>query len=263
MFTIIKRLIFLIATIALLTTIGCNGRQTNSAQVKQTQNEEQTQEAQTQYYHWADELATVEIEYVRKGDAFYGFYFCGVEGTLMMGMIDKEGNLTGISAVASSGEIDGKLSGKITGDKLSASWSPSPSGMEFYDFQQVEMTLQKEFTPDIKEYLAEYNFLPETPYTPLAYGYHTGEWENRHISIGKNENGKTEFSLHIEEGGMNDINLTITGTVTLNGNTFRHKEKNCEFEVSVYNGFITVKTISGALDGFQVDGVYPAPNLEQ
>jgi hypothetical protein len=223
-----------------------------------------SQVEQSRYYHWmcqqGEYAEVVEIEYVRQGEAFYGFYTYGGEGTFIMGMIDKDGNLTGISAATAFGEIEGKLSGKISGDKLHAEWSPSPSALDDFGsvFQEMELTLLTDSPEITNEYLAEYGFIPETPYTSVAYGYRIGEWEERYIFVGESANqGKAEFYLQIAEGGMNDIDVTITGTVTLNGNTFRYREKNCEFEVAVYNGFITVKTISGRLEGFQVDGVYP------
>ena len=252
-YNLIVKNLFLLAIIAIqFVTIGCNNPQGNSAQ----------EEAQTQYYRWTDEDIVTEIEIVRKGDVFYGFYICAGEGILIMGMIDKDENLTGVSSVTFSDEIFGTLSGKITGNKFNASWSPTPMGMEFYNFQQLEMTQQKELTEYIKEYLDKYSFMPETPYTPVTYGYHIGEGEARHICINKDEKGKAKFTLRIEQSGAHNRDLTIRGTVTLDGNTFRYKEQNCEFEVNVYNGFIIVKTISGALDGIQVDGVYPAPSRD-
>jgi hypothetical protein len=102
-------------------------------------------------------------------------------------------------------------------------------------------------------------FLPETPYTEIAYGYSIGEWESRHVYVGKGtQQGEAEFHLHIVESGMNDTNIHITGVTRLSGNTFRYNEKGYQFEVSVYNGFINVKTIEGDLDGVKADGVYPA-----
>ena len=102
-------------------------------------------------------------------------------------------------------------------------------------------------------------FLPETPYTEIVYGYSTGEWESRHVYVGEGaQQGETEFHLHIVESGMYETNVHITGIVRLEGNTFRYNEKGYQFEVAVYNGFITVKTIAGDLDGMKADGIYPA-----
>jgi hypothetical protein len=245
-----KWLFLWVVTAMLATTTSCQ-----SAQVEPIE-----------YYYWVcqqgEYAEVVDIVYVRQGDAFYGYYVYAGEGVVIMGMIDKEGNLTGVSTALPDDEIFGTLSGKITGNQFNAIWSPSPSGVEFCGFQQMEMTLLEDVTEvDEDEFLADYDFTPETLYTPMAYGYHIGEWEERHISIkAGDKKGEVAFSLHIMEDGMDYIEVTIHGTATLNGNTFRYKEKNCEFEVAVYNGFITVKTISGTLDGFRVDGVYPAPN---
>jgi hypothetical protein len=57
---------------------------------------------------------------------------------------------------------------------------------------------------------------------------------------------------------MYDANVHITGVARLDGNTFRYDEKGYRFEVAVYNGFITVKTIAGDLEGVKADGIYPA-----
>ena len=98
----------------------------------------------------------------------------------------------------------------------------------------------------------------ETPYTEVAYGYSIGEQEQRHIHIGKGaKNDEVEFYLHLVEGGIQDTDVTIRGFARLDGNRFRYKEKGYEFEVAVYNRFITVKTITGDLDGVKADGVYP------
>jgi hypothetical protein len=262
-----RQIIFSMATIVLLSATSC---QSNSAQNGSAQ-KEPTRENQLLYEHWVcqqGEHAGVEIVYTRMGDVFSGNYIDPdmqrQSGITIMGMIDKEGNITGVSeTIAPFDEIFGKLSGKITGDTFHAEWSPSSTGFDAGSaFRTMDMTL-KQRSSDMEKEVANELFLPETPYTSIAYGYSLGEWEQRHIYVGEGANeGETEFFLQITENGMNDIDVTITGTATLNGNTFRYKEKNCDFEVTVCNRFIIVKTISGALDGFQVDGVYPKSSAE-
>ena len=243
-----------------------------------------------QYYHWVcqqGEHAGAEIVFARKGDVFRGEYldpdFQDFFSIPIMGMIDGEGNLTGVSASTPDDRIYGKLSGKITGDKFQATWLPTPTATSA--FRQMELQLTKvppEAEAQIREHPdAFYNilypecaflfmssseersrvipFLPETPYTEIAYGYSIGEWEGRHIHVeAGSKPGEAVLHLHITESGMNDVNIYITGAVQLNGNTFRYNEKGYQFEVAVYNGFITVKTIEGDLDGVKADGVYPA-----
>ena len=265
------------------TVCGCSSQQ------------EQKQGEQVQYYHWVcqqGEHAGAEIIFARIGDVFRGEYldpgFQDFSSIPIMGTIDDEGNVTGVSASTSSDELYGKLSGKITGDKFHAVWLPTPAAIS--EFREMEMT-QEKLSSEINTELSKhpgafYNFLylkqtlvmfdsdthiageeksrvipflPQTPYTEIAYGYSTGESERRHIYVGSgSKQGEVEFHLHIVESGMNDRDVYVTGTAQLNGNTFRYNEKGYQFEVTVYNGFITVKTIAGNLDGLKADGTYPA-----
>jgi hypothetical protein len=249
------------------------------------------------YYIWTcqqGEHAGATIVFARMGDVFRGEYvdpdFQDYFSIPVMGMIDSEGNVAGVSAVTSAGGIRGKLNGTITGDKFHAFWLPAPEMMELSEFREMEMT-KKELSVEMKKEMdnhpdAFYNILyPEktfvmydsetsaagkeknrvipfrakTPFTEVAYGYAIGEWEQKHIHIGKGaKNNEVEFYLHIAESAKDDIDVTIQGFALLNGNIFRYNEAGYEFEVAVYNGFITVKTISGDLNGVKADGVYPA-----
>ena len=282
-----KKTIILATAALLILAMACG-------QNAQKQNAEQgvTNDRQEliQYYHWVcqqGEHAGVEIVFARMGDVFRGEYldpvFQDFFSIPIMGTIDDEGNVSGVSASTSSDEIYGKLSGKITGGKFHATWLPTPTTIS--EFREMEM-LQKKLSPEINGELAKhpgafYNilyheaepfdkssgknksrvipFLPETPYTEIAYGYSIGEWEGRHIYVGAGtKEGEAEFHLHITESGMNDVDVYITGVVQLNGNSFLYNEKDYQFEVAVYNGFVKVKTIAGDLDGVKADGIYPS-----
>ena len=99
---------------------------------------------------------------------------------------------------------------------------------------------------------------PETDFSDNLYGYTHGEWEMKLIHIQWGDNKKeVVFHIHIEESGKDEINIDIQGTAQLKGNSFRYKEKNYEFEISAYKGFITLKTISGSINGYKADGDYP------
>jgi len=279
-----KKTMILAASALMILAASC-GQQSSSQQ----------DETQTQYYQWVcrqGDHAGAEIVFARRGDVFRGEYldpgFQDFFTIPVMGTIDDEGNVTGVSATTSSDALHGKLSGKITGDTFHAVWLPTPTGTG--EFREMEMTREKpsaDITAEIDRHPdAFYNilypeksfvtfdsnthaaggqrsrvipFLPETPYTEIAYGYSIGEWERRHVYVGEGaKQGETEFHLHIVESGMNDTNIYINGIVRLDGNMFRYDEKGYRFEVAVYNGFITVKTITGDLDGIKADGVYPA-----
>ena len=245
-----------------------------------------------QHHHWVCLQGLhggAEIALARMGNVFRGEYidpgFQDRFSIPIMGTIDDEGNVNGVSASTLSDELYGKLSGKITGNTFYAVWLPTPTPTAIGEFREMEMTLKKtstEITAELnKNPDAFYNFLypeaepfdmssgeyrsrvipflPETPYTAIAYGYSIGEWERRHIHIeAGSKPGETIFHLHIIESGINDTDVYITGAVQLSGNTFRYNEKGYQFEVAVYNGFITVKTITGTLDGVVADGIYPA-----
>ena len=252
-------------------------------------------ETKTQYYHWIcrqGDHAGAVIVFARKGDVFRGEYldpgFQDIFSIPIMGTIDDEGNVIGVSATTSSDALHGKLSGKITDDMFHAVWLPTPTGTG--EYREMEMTREKlsaEITAELQKHsdvfynilypekaFVTFNpntytagrersraipFLPETPYTEIAYGYSVGEWESRHVFVGAGaQQGETEFHLHIVESGINDTNVHITGIARLDGNTFRYDEKGYQFEVAVYYGFITVKTIAGDLEGMKADGTYPA-----
>ena len=283
-----KKTIFLTVTAAIMILAASCGQ--NAQKQKAVQGVSNGQQELAQYYLWVcqqGEHAGAEIVFARRGDVFRGEYldpgFQDFFSIPIMGTIDGEGNLTGVSASTSDDEIYGKLSGKITGDKFRAVWLPTPTATG--EFREMELQLTK-VSPEVKAQISKlpdafYNilypecaflfmssgedrsrvipFLPETPYTEIAYGYSIGEWERRHIHVeAESKPGETVFHLHIVESGINDTDVYITGTVQLNGNTFRYNEKGYQFEVAIYNGFITVKTIEGDLDGVKADGVYPA-----
>jgi len=99
---------------------------------------------------------------------------------------------------------------------------------------------------------------PETDFSDNLYGYTHGEWEMKLIHIQWGDNKKeVVFHIHIEESGMDEINIDIQGIAQLKGNSFRYKEKDYEFEIFAYKGFITLKTISGSINGYKADGDYP------
>jgi len=99
---------------------------------------------------------------------------------------------------------------------------------------------------------------PETDFSDNLYGYTYGEWEMKLIHIQWGDNKKeVVFHIHIEESGKDEINIDIQGTAQLKGNSFRYKEKDYEFEITAYKGFITLKTISGSINGYKADGDYP------
>jgi len=243
--------ILLLTIVATQITVACQKRQAGQTQ----------QVEQSRYYHWVcpqGEHQGAELIFTRMGNVFRGEYidpgFQERTGIPIMGMIDDEDNLTGISAVMPEGNVAGKLSGTITGDKFNAVWLPTPTGMERSEFREMELVAnvsgeQKSYEPPL---------LPETSFLEKPYGYTIGEWEMKLIYVAQGtKKEEVTFHLHIEESGMNDITVDIQGTAQLNGNSFRYKEKGYEFEITAYNGFITVKTISGDLDGFKADGVYP------
>ena len=284
-----KKTIILVASALMILVASC-GQQSGGQQ----------RVAKTQYDHWVcrqGDHAGAVIVFARKGDVFRGEYldpgFQDFFSIPIMGTVDNEGNVTGVSATMSSDALHGKLSGKITGDTFHAVWLPMPTATG--EFREMDMTRENpsaEIAAELQKHPdAFYNilypeelfvtifpnpeapntfaaggersraipFLPETPYTEIAYGYSIGEWESRHVFLGEGtQQGETEFHLHIVESGMNDTNIHITGVARLDGNTFRYNEKGYRFEVAVYNGFITVKTIAGDLDGVKADGIYPA-----
>ena len=251
-----KHIIFLIASLLLLMATACGGKQG-----------QQKQDEQPKYYYWVyqqGEHKDAEILFVRMNDVFKGEYIdfdFPKNRVAIMGTIDSEGNVNGVSGVTSDDMILGLLKGKIIGDKFQAVWLPSPRMSDTQRFREMEMT-KKEVSGEMKTDLDNIVFQAKTPHTEIAYGYSLGEQQRKHIHVGKGlKNGEVEFFLHLVESGINDIDITIHGFAPQNNNSFRYNEKGYEFEVTVYNGFITVKTISGDLDGVKADGVYPAPEM--
>ena len=240
---------------------ACQNRQTG-----QTEQSEQTQQVeQSQYYHWLcqqEEHQGAEVIFTRMGNVFRGEYTDPVfmNSIPIMGIIDNEGNVTGTSAVTPEGDITGKLSGKITGDKFNAVWSPTPTGMEISEYREMEMFINSLGEQKNCELLSA----PEIAFTGNLYGYTIGEWEMKliHVERGVNK-GEVNFHIHIEESGIDEIIIDIQGVAQSNGNNFRYKEKGYEFEITAYNDFITLKTISGDLDGYKADGVYPEVPIDK
>ena len=242
--------IVLWAIIAVQMITACQYRQ--AAQTQQVE--------QTRYYYWVcrqGEHQGAKIVFARMGNVFRGEYTdpgFQERNIAIMGMIDDEGKVTGVSAIMSEGDIAGKLSGKITGEKFDAVWLPSPTGMEISEYREMELVINT--TGEQKK--GELPSLPETAFTENLYGYTSGEWEMKLIHV--EQGAKKEevfFHLHIEESGIDEVIIDIQGDAQVNGNSFRYKEKDYEFEIAAYNGFITLKTISGDLDGYKADGVYP------
>jgi hypothetical protein len=272
--------VFLTAMIAIFVITGCNNGQ----------------QGQTQYDYWVCETgkhAGAEIIFAREENVFRGEYIDpGFQEFLsipIMGTIDSEGNINGVSAMTSEGTIFGTITGKITGNKFNAVWQPVGLDLDIYERREMKMTL-KELAPEIEKELANYgedsfyNFLfpeltlvaypsgvPKTrwirffPSNSLMkdgqfYGYRIGEWEAKFITI---EEGKTDrevdFVLFLETNGKYTVKEEIHGTAPLvNGNRFRYKEKGYEFEVDIYTDFAVIRTIAGDLNGWKADGVYPA-----
>ena len=259
-------------------------------------NSNNSKEVETQYQHWIcqeGDHAGAEIVFARMGNVFRGEYidpgYQDYASLPIMGTIDDKGKVEGISgAILPEGDIVGKLSGRITGDKFQATWLPTPTAIS--EFRKMEMELQK-LSPEIEEEIGKhpnafYNilypeltltekvsritpFIPEPVVSDRTYGYEVGEWETRTIHIAKSDRkGEVDFHLYIEMDGQNLMKADIKGTAPLNGNTFRYKEKGYEFEVAVYTDFVTIKTIAGAIDlngqkgTLKADGTYPAP-IEQ
>ena len=251
---------------------------------------------QTQYNHWIcqqGEHEGAEIVFARMDNAFRGEYidpgFQDRVSIPIMGTIDDEGNVTGLSAaIPSDGNIIGKLSGKITEDKFMAVWSPM--AMDMFEYREMELKLEK-LSPEQKKETGKhpgafYNFLfpeqvlmsnsgerksrvvpflPETSVPDRTYGYSIGEWEVRYIHLAPGaKKDEVDFHLHIEVNGQYSIETDIQSTAQLSGNAFRYKKKGYEFEVVVYNDFVVIKTIAGSIDlngqegELKVDGIYPA-----
>jgi len=232
----------------------------------------QTQQIeQNDYFHWIcqqGEHKGTEIIFTRIDNIFCGTYTdpdFPKYSIPIMGMIDNEGNVTGISEAKVnmdntsffSAEIAGKLSGKITGNNFSAIWSPTPNGMEMSQYREMELVLN--CSDERKNF--DTPALSEPPFPGNVYGYTIGEWERKLITLerGKEADKEVVFIdfLIAEDNGIEEIMINFQGKAPLNGNSFRYKEKDCEFEITEYNGFITLKTISGNWNGYKADGVYP------
>ena len=217
---------------------------------------------QSRYYHWScrqGEHQGAEIVYTSVGNVFRGEYTdpgFQKHSIPIMGMIDDDGNVIGVSAIMSQDDIAGKLSGKITNDIFNAVWLPTPTGMEISKRRDMKLVINTSSGEQKKSELP--SFLSETAFMNNLYGYDIGEWEMKVIHIEQGpQKEKVIFHIHIEESGVEEIMIDIQGTAQVNGNSFRYKEKGYEFEITAYNGFITLTTISGDLDGYKADGVYP------
>ena len=229
-------------------------------QAGKTQQAEQTPQAeQSRYYHWVcqqGEHQGAEILFVRINNVFRGEYADpGFQERIpIMGVIDDEGNVTAVSVLLRrEGDIAGKLSGKITGDNFNAIWLPTPTGMEMSDFREMELVPN---TAD-EQKNSQLPAPTEATFSDKPYGYTIGEWEMKLIHVARGTNDEVTLHLHIEESGIDDVVIDMQGVAQLNGNTFRYTENGYEFEIAAYNGFITLKTISGDWNGYKADGVYP------
>ena len=246
----------------------------------------------TQHQHWVcphGDHAGAEIVFARMGNVFRGEYidpgFQDFTSIPIVGTIDSKGNVTGVSGVIPHyGNIVGKLTGRITGNRFTATWSPAPKVIEYYMSRDMEMELQKP-TPQMEEEMGKhpgafYNPLfPDqtmvinggpkisriTPFVPAVvsdgtYGYAMDGWETRTIHIAPgNKKGEVDFRLYVKTEGQNGETVNIMGSAPLNGNTFHYRYEGGEFEVSVYTDFVAVKTTKGNTGA---DGVYPA-SIEQ
>jgi len=98
----------------------------------------------------------------------------------------------------------------------------------------------------------------EITFSENPYGYTYGEWEMKLIHVAQGaKKGEVDFHIHIEESGKDEIIIDIQGTAKLKGSSFRYKESGYEFEITAHKGYITLKTISGDLNGYKADGEYP------
>jgi len=248
--------IFLLSISLILLSTACQNQQAEQIQ----------QGEESLYYHWIcqyGEHQGAEIIFVCMNNVFRGEYidpyFQERIGIPIMGMIDNEGNVTGVTAVMLEGNIKGKLSGKITDNKFNAVWLPTPTGMETSAYREMELVLNTSGEQKNGELLS----IPKTPFSDNLYGYTIGEREIKFFRVAQEQIANNEeviFHIHIEESGIDDVIIDIQGSAQLNGNSFRYKEKAYEFEIAVYNDFITLTTISGDWDGYKADGVYPINN---
>ncbi|MDR0794880.1 MAG: hypothetical protein LBE79_02320 [Tannerella sp.] len=263
---------------------------------------------QVQHFHWVcsqGDHQGAEMAFARIDNVFRGEYidpgsqdFCSLP---IIGTIDGEGNMNGVCAIIlDDGNIYAMLSGQITGNKMQITWMPLSA--EHSEFREMEMELRNiphELKAEIEKHPdAFYNML--YPKRTIAvthdqdfdraipfiskdifrlgrsqeYGYRAGEWEKRNIRITKGTNeGEVDFHLQIELQGQYELVADMQGTAGLNGNRFRYTEKGYEFEVTVYDYFVVITTISGFIDlsgteideeddepvAFKADGVYPFP----
>jgi len=260
--------------------------------------------SQTKHYHWIG-MEGEEIIMTQRGNVFRGEYidpgFQECASVPIAGLIDKEGNVLGAGFDINDGSLYAQFTGKLTGNTFEANWSPLPNAIsEYRNWNLKQQKLSSEAEQEIAKYPdAFYNRLfPElelctshsvtlnrvTPFLPeettiaggRLYGYQIGEWDKRNLHIAPAAKaGEVEFHLQIESNGQFWIEVNMQGTARLTGNSFRYRQKDYEIEVAVYNGFVTITTITGIIDlnaqenvskganmvddgfEFKLDGVYP------
>ncbi|MCL1974233.1 MAG: hypothetical protein FWG54_05395, partial [Bacteroidetes bacterium] len=260
--------ILLIAAVVIVAQTGCQN----------------VNETQIEHQYWVctqDHNGGGEIALARMGNVFRGEFidrdFQDRFSIPIMGTIDKEGNVNGVSGVI-NGQI-GKLSGRIMGNTFEAVWLSTMYGV---------MNMEMKLTPITPEMEIEINKHPDSFYNTLYpecayidmrsresvpraipflsatdifagdYGYSTGEWETRRIQIRAGEKQDlVDFTLFVEEdNGIEAAKAEIRGTAQLKENRFRYREKDHEFEVSMYNGFVVVHSLTSSSPN--LGGVYPA-----
>ncbi|MCL2098128.1 MAG: hypothetical protein FWH23_05145 [Bacteroidales bacterium] len=215
---------------------------------------------QAEYYHWIGEEQEAII-FTRMDKVFRGAFidsdFQEYASLPIAGIIDNDGNVNGICFDSNNGNLYSKITGKIIGDTFEAEWIPTPNARS--EYRNISMKLQK-LSPEIESENRVTPFLSEKIIDAEGqlYGYQIGEWEMKLIHVAQGiKKEEVDFHLHIEESGINEIVIDIQGAAKLTDNTFRYKEKSYEFEIAIYNDFITLTTISGNWDGYRADGVYP------
>ncbi len=249
------------------------------------------QSASERYYYWTGQEGE-EIVYQIRGNVFRGEYvdpaFQDRLSIPVVGMIDREGNVDGVAAILlPDGNLYAMIKGKIAGDTFKAEWLATD------DLRSMTLYLKKlpsATTAEIDKHPdAFYNslfpgyvygtsfgmeqsrvipFMPANTFRSRTYGYRIGEWTMKYIHISPTENeGEVNFQIHLEEIGQYEIVVDMAGTASLKNNRFRYKEKNYEFEVTVYNGFVVIETLAGVIEPggatdsmdavLTADGVYP------
>jgi len=232
--------------------------------------------SKTEHYYWLGNEGEVII-FTRMVNVFRGEYidpdfqdFCSVP---IAGTIDKDGNVRGVGFDIENGNLYAQMSGKITGNTFTATWSPLPQAVS--EFRSMNMKRQKP-EPEIEQEIVKhpdafYNWLFSerqlctsdgkslnrvTPFLPKKtvtdkgqiYGYQIGEWEMKQLRIVSAGNDEVQCYISIEQNGQSWVSVQMEVAAKLTGNTFYYKVKGEEFEVAIYNGFAVITPTNGTTD---------------